>query len=109
MIKPAGGPLAEHQPRIEVTPAGVVGYVAIAEPVRELPVEVVGPPSIVERLDALSIFVPRSIRAPALGDLYEDLGRMRARGSSRAAMWWAAAVQVALLVLSRLIPACFRR
>lgn len=57
------------------------------------------PPAIVARLDTLSVFIPKSIREPALGDLYEDIERMRARGSSPAAMWWAVAVQLVALVL----------
>lgn len=65
-------------------------------------------PGVAMHLDTLSVFIPKSIREPMLGDLCEDLERMRARGSSPAAMWWAVIVQVALLALQRLIPRWLR-
>lgn len=64
---------------------------------------------IITWLETFSVFIPKSIREPALGDLYEDIERMRARGSSPAAMWWAVVAQLGLLALQRLIPRWLRR
>ncbi|HKW90886.1 MAG TPA: hypothetical protein VJX92_03240 [Methylomirabilota bacterium] len=105
-ITPAAGPLVDHQPGILIHTGSdaFAEYVMVADPVRELPADAATPPPIVERLEGLSVFIPKSIREPALGDLYEDLERMRTTGCSRAKMWWVVGVQIALLVLARLIP-----
>jgi len=81
----------------------------VPEPVHEVTTGPIAPTSpIVEWLDTLSVFIPKSIREPALGDLLEDLGRMRARGSSTAAMGWAVIVQLVALALRGLVPKWFR-
>jgi hypothetical protein len=60
-------------------------------------------------LETFSVFIPKSIREPSFGDLLEDLERARARGTSRATMWWAVFTQFGILVLRRLIPSWLRR
>ena len=66
-------------------------------------------PSVAQWLDTVSVFIPKSIREPFLGDLCEDLERMQALGSSRVTMWWVVIAPLVLLTLHRLMPRWLQR
>ena len=50
----------------------------------------------VDWLDEIAFFIPKSIREPFLGDLREDMVSKAAQGHSQASVWWAAISQVAI-------------
>jgi hypothetical protein len=77
--------------RIVMVPVGARGKLDPASTTRPVPA--------VLWLDAISFFIPKSIREPFLGDLREDLAGKAAKGHSRASIWWAAISQVAILAL----------
>jgi len=88
-------PPERDRPDIEIGPAPAFRFfdssvfLVAPAPVRQVVVRPVHQkPSVAQWLDTVSVFIPKSIREPFLGDLCEDLERMQALGSSRVTMWW---------------------
>jgi len=99
---------------VNVTLTPTTGQLTIAGPLHLVnAVGTVMPPrgsgrTTVNRLRAVSFFIPKAISEPFFGDLLESLADMEAEGYSATAIRWAAISQVVMLLL-RLVWSMRRR